>query len=479
MKHQIQLYYKNATAEVIGSEHGIPDTELIRSLDKLSRNLVKLRSNSELRKKEDAFRRLPFETETPKRVKELAGSLRGDCENLVVLGIGGSALGNIAVQTALNPYMYHLDDSVRRGKPGLFVFDNVDPAQFGSFLGWIGERLDKTVFNVISKSGKTAETASQFLVVRNMLLDKLGKDGLKKNVIATTDPEKGLLRKIADETGMRSLEVPSDVGGRFSVLSAVGLFSAAMCGIDIDGLLAGARDMDKRVSSEELKSNPAAIIAALHYYFYRQGKRISVMIPYSWALKDFADWYRQLLAESLGKSKDWSGKEVHIGITPVKALGATDQHSQVQLYREGPNDKVFTFLEVADFGRKVITPTAPKEAGELEFLAGKDLGELLNCEKKATEYALRQDKCPCISIIFPQVNAYTVGGFIYLYETAITFMGALFEINPFDQPAVELGKEATFALMGMKGYCKLANSDYSEFAEKIRASTEVDEKYLV
>jgi glucose-6-phosphate isomerase len=194
-------------------------------------------------------------------------------------------------------------------------------------------------------------------------------------------------------------------------------------------------------------------------------------MPYCYALKDFADWYRQLWAESLGKAKDLAGNEVHIGPTPIKALGTTDQHSQVQLYREGPNDKLFTFLEVENFSTKLKIGPAPDSAPKLGYLSGADLGTLFNSEKQATEYALLQDKRPCLTVLFPQVNAYSVGQFIYLFEVTTSFAGALFNINPYDQPAVELGKKATFGLMGREGY--------EEIAEKIRLYTKFDEDYLV
>ena len=465
---QIKLYYKNVTAEVIGAEHGITAEQLKDLAEKTSPLIQNL--NEERQAGKTPYRDLSFNTETPERVKELASRLKDRCENLVVLGIGGSALGNIALQTALNPYMHNLDENQHTG-PRLFVFDNIDPSQFGSFLDWVGDRLDKTIFNVISKSGQTAETASQFLIVRQMLLDKLGPEGLQNQVVATTDPKEGTLRKIADDGGLRCLEVPQGVGGRFSVLSAVGLFSAAMCGIDIDSLLKGARDMDARVSCEDFYKNPAAINAAINYHFYNRDKKISVMMPYSYALKDLADWYRQLWAESLGKAKDLDGSEVHIGPTPLKALGATDQHSQLQLYRQGPNDKLFTFLQVNNFERDLKIGPAPDSAPELGFLAGADLSTLINSEKKATEYALLTDNRPCLTVIFDKVNAYTVGQFIYLYEVTTSFAGALFGINTYDQPAVELGKKATFALMGRAGYEKLV--------QQIQPLTEIDEDFLV
>jgi len=194
-------------------------------------------------------------------------------------------------------------------------------------------------------------------------------------------------------------------------------------------------------------------------------------MPYSYALKDLSDWYRQLWAESLGKKEDLTGNDVHIGPTPVKALGTTDQHSQVQLYREGPNDKLFTFLQVRNFEKDIKIGPAPDYAQELGFLAGKDLSELLNNEKRATEYALLESKRPCLTVVFPEVNAYTVGQFIYLFEVTTSLAGALFNINPYDQPAVELGKEAAFALMGRQGYENLT--------QEIQSKTEIDEQFLV
>jgi len=228
--------------------------------------------------------------------------------------------------------------------------------------------------------------------------------------------------------------------------------------------------MDERVSCEDFYKNPAAINAAINYHFYNHGKKISVMMPYSFALKDLADWYRQLWAESLGKQKDLSGAEVNIGPTPIKALGTTDQHSQVQLYREGPNDKLFTFLKVNNFERDLKIGPATDCAPELAYLAGADLSSLFNSEKKATEYALLTDNRPCLTLLFERVNAYSVGQFIYLFEVTTSLAGALFGVNPYNQDAVELGKEATFALMGRDGYQQLA--------QKIRPYTKIDGNFL-
>ena len=475
-KPEIKLYYKKATAEAIGRKHGITQKQLDRELDALPKKIRKLRAIPKIRKKEDAYRNLVENEEIAQQVEDVIADLKGPCENLVVLGIGGSALGNIALQTALNPYMHNLDDKQRTG-PRLFVFDNIDPPQLVSFLKWLGKKLKRTVFNVISRTGTASETMSQFMIVRKRLR-KLGARRFRNQMVVTTCFNQNPLHTIAINENLPRLEIPEDVGGRFSVLSPVGLFSAAMCGVKINLLLEGARNMHGRVLPRISRTNPAALIAAIHHHFYEKGKKISVMIPYSFALKDMADWYRQLWAESLGKARNLDGKAVHTGPTPVKALGATDQHSQLQLYLEGPNDKVCTFLEVEKFKKDLTIGKVPSYTPELKYLENGKLSTLLKNEKKATEFALLKMKRPCLTVIFPEVSPYTVGQFIYLYEVTTSFSGALFGINPYNQPGVELVKEATIALMGKAGNYK-DGYKYGQFAEDIRGKTNIDKKFLV
>ena len=475
-KQQIQIDYKNVTSAVIGAKNGITPSQF-KSLEKKIKPLI-TKINKERKAGDTPFRDLPYNKIISKRVNTIVRTLQKECDYFVVLGIGGSALGNIALDTALRPFLQNPKDKQSK-RPQLFVLDNVDPDQFSSFLEYIKPVLKRTVFNVISKSGRTSETAAQFMIIREMLIKALGRAGYRKHVVATTDANKGTLRTIADKDKLKTLEVPDGVGGRFSVLSAVGLLSAAMCGININQLLAGARDMDARVATTRFSVNPAAINAAINYYYYKNGKPISVMMPYSYALKDMADWYRQLWAESLGKKKDLNDRDIWAGPTPIKALGVTDQHSQVQLYREGPNDKLFTFLQVNNFGEDAKIGPAPDCAPELGFLVGKKMSTLFNNEKKATEYAMVRDHRPCLTVIFDRVSPYTVGQFIYLYEVTTSLMGALLNINTYNQPAVELGKEATFALMGKEGYCDYIKMSYKEFAQKITAASELNKKYLV
>ncbi|MCJ7692754.1 MAG: hypothetical protein MUO22_05005, partial [Sedimentisphaerales bacterium] len=219
---QIKLYYKNVTADAIGPEHGISGEQLAELKQKTTPLISQL--NAERKAGKTPYRDLPFNADIAQNIKNLAAEIKPNCENFVVLGIGGSALGNIALQTALNPYMYNIDEKQRTG-PRMFVFDNVDPQQLSSFFDWAADKLDRTIFNVISTSGRTAETESQLLIIWQLIKDKLGADALAKQVIATTAPSSGTLRKIADDANLRCLEVPDGVGGRFSVLSAVGLLS--------------------------------------------------------------------------------------------------------------------------------------------------------------------------------------------------------------------------------------------------------------
>jgi glucose-6-phosphate isomerase len=465
---RISLYWKNASATVVGEKHGVSAGELksLRApVAALTRAMAAERKAGRLR-----YRDLPWDQDILDAVNSQVEHFRDRCDILVVLGIGGSALGNIALQAALNPWTYNLHTDRTRGGPQVFILDNVDPDQVKALVDLVTPRLKRTIVNVISKSGETAETAAQFILFRDLLQRKLGRR-YAENILATTDPRGGTLRALAAAEGYRTLEVPEGVGGRFSVLSAVGLFSAAIAGIDIEALMAGAQDMDKRCRGTELAGNPAALIAAIHYLLGQRGKNISVMMPYSSSLYLLADWYRQLWAESLGKQHGLKRKNVYAGQTPVKALGTTDQHSQVQLYREGPNDKIITFLEVEHFAQKLTIPDSLKDVEALRYLAGQNFQTLINAEKLATEFALRESQRPTLTIRFPRISAETVGQFLYLYETAVSYMGGLLEINPYDQPAVQLGKDATYALMGRPGY--------EELAARIAPAAQRDPQYLV
>ncbi|GAB6189927.1 glucose-6-phosphate isomerase [Marinitoga arctica] len=419
---------------------------------------------SEILEEEPGFLKLPKNTKFLDKILDIQEWIQS-FDSFVVLGIGGSALGNIALQTTLNPLNYNYMPN--RKTPKIFIVDNVDPDFVSSVLDQIDPHT--TLFNVISKSGTTAEAMSNYLIARG-IIESYGLDP-KKHIIFTTDPKNGILRKIAEEEGIETLDIPQEVGGRFSVLTPVGLLSALAGGIDIIDLLNGAKSMLERVSNKNVYENPAALNALLHFLYYKKGYNISVMMPYSNKLLLLADWYRQLWAESLGKKYDINGKIVKVGQTPVKALGATDQHSQVQLYNEGPDDKIFTFIKLEKFERNIKIPKVHEEYSELSYLGGKTLADLLNTELFGTEYALTEHGKPNMKVIFPEINAFNIGQFFFMYEFQTAIMGKLLNINAYDQPGVELGKKVTYALMGRGGY--------EEFAREVKEKTQKKEKFIL
>ena len=375
-------------------------------------------------------------------------------EAMVVLGIGGSALGNKAVYSALK---------TQKKLKKLYVYDNVDPCLWDEILNTINP--EKTIFNVITKSGTTAETMASFMFIMAYLKEKFPSDYADRLII-TTDKEKGFLRKVISNEGFQDFIVPDDVGGRFSVLTDVGLVSSAFVGIDIKAMLKGAKAMRKHCDEKNLQNNPAMLIALSHILYMNKGKNISVMMPYCNALYDMADWYRQLWAESLGKKYNLDGKEVCVGQTPVQALGATDQHSQVQLYVEGPKDKIFTFMMVENFKKDFTIPEIYVDRSEVNYLCNKSFSMLLNSECLATELAITESGSPNLTIKFEGICEENIGAFIYLYEAATVYAGYILNINPLDQPGVEAGKIATYALMHKEGFEEERKKIYEYMSNK-------------
>jgi glucose-6-phosphate isomerase len=391
---------------------------------------------------------LPNDRALLDQATRFAAAARGRHDDVVVLGIGGSALGPIALRTALRPSGWNaLSAEARGGLPRLHVLDNVDPETIAALLG----RLDlaRTLFIVTSKSGGTAETMAQFLIVRDRLAAALGEQGARDHLVFITDPAKGSLRPVARAEGIAALDIPPNVGGRFSVLAPVGTLPAALIGIDVEAMLGGAADMARRCESDDLARNPAGAFAMLQWLAdTRSGKHVHVLMPYSDPLRDFAAWFVQLWAESLGKVQP--GSSTSVGPTPVAALGATDQHSQVQLFMEGPADKTVTFISVRERGTDLAIPSAYQHVAELAYLGGHTLGELIDIEQRATAGALARRGRPNMTLALDRVDAWHVGGLIMLLEIATAYAGDLYGINAFDQPGVELGKQFAYAQLGRK-----------------------------
>jgi glucose-6-phosphate isomerase len=392
------------------------------------------------------FLDLPGDEALHRQSTAFARRVRGRFDDVVVLGIGGSALGPIALRTALRPSGWNSLSSERRdGAPRLHVLDNVDPATIAALLDRVD--LERALFIVTSKSGGTAETMAQYLVVRGRLESAFGQDA-HEHLVFVTDPEKGALRAIARTDGIAALDIPPAVGGRFSVLTPVGVLPAALIGIDTGELLVGAADMTRRCESDELRRNPAGVFATLQWMADEQlGRRVHVLMPYSDPLRDVAGWFVQLWAESLGKERAGT-PGLGVGPTPLAALGATDQHSQVQLFMEGPQDKTVAFVAVREPVADIPIPPIHADIPELGYLGGHRLAELLDIERRATAGALARRGRPNLTIELDRVDARHLGGLLMLFEIATIYAGTLYGVNPLDQPGVELGKQFTYAMLG-------------------------------
>jgi glucose-6-phosphate isomerase len=395
-----------------------------------------------------AFADLPYGRAELKRTLRLADEVRGEFDDLVVLGIGGSVLGTRALYGALRANE-HVSGTLRDGEMRVHIADSADPAAFSGLLA----RLDlrRTLFDVISKSGETPETMSQFLIVRDLLLKELGAVEYKRHVVVTTDAAQGTLRQIVNDEGFRDLAVPAGVTGRFSVLSAVSLFPAACAGIDVAEVLAGATDMDDRCREADPARNPALLHAGTLYLSQRAGRRVLVLMPYSHVLAPLGAWFCQLWAESLGKARDLAGTTVHSGMTPIAAMGPSDQHAQLQLWVDGPDDKVVVFVRVEEHDADVMVPRSYEDLERIAYLGGLALGALVNMEQQATELALATAGRPSSTIVCPRVHAFALGQLFYLFEMEAVVMAHLLAVDPFDQPGLEEGKQLTYGLAGRAG----------------------------
>lgn len=444
------LQYGRMFQDRLDQEHGLPR----EALEDLVRRFPEVQDEIRLRRLEGeyGFEGLGAQYDTVDGIRRFAEGVGQAFDHVLVLGIGGSALGTKALANALLlPAWNELDDERRDFFPKLTVLENTDPTTVAAALRRIDPR--RALVNVVSKSGGTAETMAQYLVVRHWLETAVGTEAAARHFVFTTDPERGSLRQIANEEGIATLEIPPEVGGRFSVLSPVGLLPAALVGIDIEGLLRGARKALDRARTDDLLANPPGLYAGLHWAADTLlGARIHVMMPYTDRLREFASWFVQLWAESLGKRLDRGGNLVHRGPTPLAAVGATDQHSQVQLFMEGPFDKVVTMVAVEPPGEDVLIPPRSGLPEEIGYLGTHTLGGLLRAEREATSSALARMGRMNATLTLPQLDAEAMGELLMFFQLAAGYAGVWYRVNPFDQPGVELGKRLTFAALGRPGF---------------------------
>ena len=453
----LKLNFRNTDSAIIGEENGLNlHQEFENYKDTISNIIKSLNQRKDKPGQWLQWMNLGYNEETVWYVKEFASMVEGRFDNILVLGIGGSALGGLAVTEALlKPYWNMLTPEQRNGLPRIFFLDNIDPDSMNGLLDILD--LSKTLVNVITKSGSTAETMSQYMIIKDRLEKELG-DNYRRNIVATTDKKMGVLRQLADQEGYKTFVVPDDVGGRFSVFSAVGLVPFALVGLDIDQIMNGIKDMDLALKNTDINQNIAAQGALIQYLLdTKKGKNLSVMMPYSSRLKYVSDWYVQLWAESLGKEVNNNGDKVNIGPTPIKALGATDQHSQIQLYNEGPNNKVITFIRVKNFDTTLEIPQIFEYTG-IGYLGGKTINDLINAEADSTRVALADYSRPTMTLSIEKIDEYNLAQLLYMLEVQTAIAGELYNINTFNQPGVEQAKNYTYALMGRAGYEESAHS---------------------
>ncbi len=465
-KQAIRFDYNNMMVDYVG-EKGITEKELNQQKKIAKEAFASVKEGRG--KNMMGWTELAYnQAEVVEDIIATAKDVRKKFDSFVVLGIGGSALGPMAIFQALC-HLHHneLKKSVRKA-PKFYVEDNVDPERMTALLDVID--VNKTMFNVITKSGSTSETMSQYLIIMDILKSKLG-DKAAEHIIATTSESKGNLIKIAQQENLKTFYIPDGVGGRFSELCPVGLLPAAVLGINIKQLLKGAAYMDKKCSSDNASKNPALMAALLQFIAMEKGYNMSVMMPYADSLKLMADWYAQLWGESLGKAVNLDGKVVNVGQTPVKALGVTDQHSQVQLYTEGPFDKVITLIGVDAYRSTVTIANGCEDIPSVNFLCGHTMNELITAEMNATEYALTVKGRLNNRIMLPEVNAFTMGQLMMFFMLQTAYTGAMLNIDTFNQPGVEEGKNATYALLGRAGY--------EEKKAELNSKKEKSDKFII
>ena len=426
--------YANAMEDSIGVE-GVSANDITAIMDKINDSYDKLMEKYN-EKKLGFMDLIHADLKMYAEIKEYSK----DFDNIIVIGMGGSVLGTQMVYEGVKGMYYN---EIKDNDKKVYFLDNSDPEKTYEVLNLVD--LKKTLVFVISKSGNTAETLANFLIVKNKLMNDT-KD-YKNNIVIIANG--GKLGKIAENENYMLFKIPENVGGRFSVLSSVGLAPLCCMGINIEMLIAGAKDADKSCRSKNIFKNPALINAVIHYILYNKGKTISILMPYAERLHKFGMWYRQLWAESLGKD----GK----GQTPIVSIGAKDQHSQLQLYLDGPKDKIITFLRVNKFKYDLVINSESSD-----YLNNHKLSELINSEQKSTESSLKEKNVPNVCISMDELNEYTLGKLIYMYEMQTAFMGELYGIDAFNQPAVEYGKEITRKLLKENKNLefKSANSKY-------------------
>lgn len=455
----ISITLDTRVLEKISQAHGLTRKEREAVATQLLRFLGKIQSRGQ------GFYEVIDDVKTTDSIEAFVKKTSGRYDDVVVLGIGGSALGTKCLQQALLPFFEarenvaaNIADVARTTKttnatmpsgsnttltaPRLYVLDNIDPSLIRDLEATLN--LKKTLFLVVSKSGNTIETLVQYFYFQKRVQNA----GLNEadHFVFITDAEKGLLREIANKNlKITTFTAPKNVGGRFSVLTPVSLVPAALMSLDIRQLLSGAQVMRDIFLNLDAGENLCFQLAAIQYLLGQKGKNINVFMPYSSHLVGFTEWVTQLLAESIGKALNEKGERVNVGLTPLRAVGATDQHAQSQLFHEGPNDKLIIFFEIENFGKPLAIPNPYPDHPAVSFLRtagapGATFDSLLKTEKRGTEQSLIECDRPNLTIRLDRLDEASLGGLFMLFEGATAFLAEFYGINAFDQPGVERSK---------------------------------------
>ncbi|NRA36510.1 MAG: hypothetical protein HRU15_00075 [Planctomycetes bacterium] len=444
---ELHLDYTNCVSTAIGATHGLTDAEmetLIVKIPKHHENIAELHSN-----RESGFFDLPEQDLS--QIHKLIKTHQNSWDNLVVIGIGGASYGPQSLVGALAPEHRNVLDAKKRVGPKLFYIDNADPYSIESTLEAI--QAKKTLFLLISKSGTTAEAVALYLWLQNFLKENIGKTAISKQLIISTNTNSSPLAELANNEKCEIIAQPHNIGNRFSVLGPSSLFVAGLCGIDIDAVLAGAKSMRERCWHGDARKNPAYMHSLIHYLLTRKRRKtIHATMGFSNRLAGSIQWYNHLLAVSLGKMLNKKGKAVHVGPSPTSCIGPNGLHGQMQLYAEGPFDKVVTFITVKDHGSSIEIPASPSDLEPIAYIGGNKIEDIIDHSYYTAAQTITAAGRPNMTIILDAIDPQSIGGLYYMLQLSTVMSAELYGIDAFDQPGVDANKQGVFAQLGRAGF---------------------------
>lgn len=433
-------------SNVVGDKNGIPEKD-INGLEKQAQEIHE-QFQENRNQNPSGFFNLVYDEHLVQAINAIAHEIQRSFENFVIVGMGGAVQSSRCPIQALTGFNHNiLPIASRRNKPRIFYLDNPDPDDVKDLLDALD--LKSTAFNIISKTGDTIETVGIFMHIYNVIQRRFSKGALSKHFIVTTDLEKGIIQKAAVADKLKTLPIPEFVNEAFSVFSPAGLLPAAVAGINIQDFLSGAQAMDKVCSKPGLMSNPAYLNAAIHYIAgIKKGKHISVIMPFSNQLKAVGDWYCESWADTMGTGLAKDEKTPSNTQIPLCVSGLSSQYTFGRNFLEGPNDKIFTFIEVKKFQRECAIPHVFPNIEVLDYLTNKDLGDIVHSDLAALEYCLTRKEHPNVKITLGEINAQNIGALLYLFQVQTAFTAALYQINAFSHTGEGEGGKITHALLG-------------------------------